>query len=289
MRRYLSLLLITISLLFAPVLCAAPIWSGANGEFSIQWTTEELSAQDAVSKKTVFSARKNFNAAVADMDADCKLAPTSSREESIRLLSLVGPLMSIEDFSYVNGGGAHPMLHSRIMAYDLRSPSSPALLMHYFDPQQIFEALKRDGLIKKTFEALKLPPPKTLQEIANALSKTGSIATPGKSPCAFGYAEDLNDLLGRFAFHHIEGENIAVRIGLSHGMEICRGSLVQIGIVLPIPASLMAAMKTTGSGKEGLLMDRLKNRKSLFEQIEGSSSGKAGEPVTGLRWSCPTR
>ena len=64
---------------------------------------------------------------------------------------------------------------------------------------------------------------------------------------------DLNDLwqnldggcdfyfggvLENFAFHHLEQDHVALRIGVSYGCESMRGNFKQISILLPIPASL---------------------------------------------------
>jgi len=50
--------------------------------------------------------------------------------------------------------------------------------------------------------------------------------------------------------------NVAVRISLSHAAEVCRGQMTQIGILLPIPESLKAALEAARSGKSGILLQQ---------------------------------
>ena len=49
-------------------------------------------------------------------------------------------------------------------------------------------------------------------------------------------------------------QRVAVRIGLSHGVEACRGTLTQLGLLLPVPPSLAAALKAADAGSTGYVM-----------------------------------
>ena len=62
--------------------------------------------------------------------------------------------------------------------------------------------------------------------------------------------------LSNFAFYSVQGNNVAVRISLSHAGEVCRGQMTQLGILLPIPESMKAAVAAASAGKSGLLMQR---------------------------------
>jgi hypothetical protein len=64
-----------------------------------------------------------------------------------------------------------------------------------------------------------------------------------------------DDFLRHFAFHHVEGNKVAVRIGLSHGAEVWRGHLTQMGLLLPIPARLSRPLEAAAKGREGFLMN----------------------------------
>ena len=58
-----------------------------------------------------------------------------------------------------------------------------------------------------------------------------------------------------FAFHHLKGDSVAVRIGLSHGCEVARGSFTQLGIMLPVPQAWKDAFRKADT--EGQLMKQL--------------------------------
>jgi len=61
--------------------------------------------------------------------------------------------------------------------------------------------------------------------------------------------------LTSFAFHHIKGDQVAVRVGLSHSYEVCRGTFAQVGLYLTPQAELMKQLKAAQAA--GLLMDTL--------------------------------
>ena len=84
--------------------------------------------------------------------------------------------------------------------------------------------------------------------------------------CAYGFSEDM---LSRYAFHHVSGNRVAVRIGLSHGCEANRGGLTQLGVYLPIPAALSAPLTAAAAGKQGFLMARAPNQMTAFHYGKG--------------------
>ena len=59
-------------------------------------------------------------------------------------------------------------------------------------------------------------------------------------------------ILENFAFHHIEGNQVEVRIGVSYGCEVMRGNFEQIALYLPIPKALKRLLKR--AEKKGTLM-----------------------------------
>jgi len=61
-------------------------------------------------------------------------------------------------------------------------------------------------------------------------------------------------MLRSFAFHHVKGNDVAVRIGLSHGCEVMRGNFTQLGVYLPMPKKMRSALERAASRKEDFLM-----------------------------------
>jgi hypothetical protein len=72
------------------------------------------------------------------------------------------------------------------------------------------------------------------------------------------------DMLQNFAFHHVKGDQVAVRIGLSHGCEVARGALTQIGLYLPIPKALAEPLAAAANGRRGYLMGRAPKGETMF-------------------------
>ena len=141
-----------------------------------------------------------------------------------RVLSIVGALVSFETShsSYCNGG-AHPSAITRFQTIDLRTGQEVDIRLLVPD-SVLVAALKQKKVIR---EALKQPPPDLY-----------SIIERGDGGCEIGF----RDLGTSFAFHHRKGDQIAVKFGLSHGCEVMRGRLTQVGVYLPIPAILAAGL-----------------------------------------------
>ncbi|MEA2174920.1 MAG: hypothetical protein QOD00_2512 [Blastocatellia bacterium] len=144
-------------------------------------------------------------------------------------------------------------------------------LTDYFAEADILKALLADTIIQKALKSSGKPRPQTLA----ALMKAVYLQSVPVGECDY---ELSDDLLTRFAFHHLENERVAVRLGLSHAVETCRGSLVELGILLPIPAALKQPLLRAQSGTAGFLM---KDQKKIArEQITSFTftTEKSGKP-----------
>jgi len=69
--------------------------------------------------------------------------------------------------------------------------------------------------------------------------------------CSYELPEDF---LTRFAFHHLEGDKVAVRLALPYFVEICRGKYLELDLLLPVPESLKEPLALAQTGKAGFLM-----------------------------------
>lgn len=85
----------------------------------------------------------------------------------------------------------------------------------------LLDALLKDRVVEKSLAGRK---PKTIKELTR-------MADGG---CEIGF-HLLNE---SFAFHHIQDDRVAVRIGLLHGCEVMRGNYTELGITLPMTSGL---------------------------------------------------
>lgn len=166
---------------------------------------------------------------------DCKT--NLEREEQHRadyqvtgaLISVVGDVISYYVSEYGDCGGAHPFAYTGFGSLDLKTLKAVAL-NSLFDDAQINAALDADAFVKKV----------RAQEMSDDCSLM--VESPDAKRTSF-------------AFHHIKGDKVAVRVGLSHKYEVCRGSFAQVGVYLKPTATLMKQLKEAQAA--GLLMDKL--------------------------------
>ncbi|MOA38312.1 hypothetical protein D3C78_1599830 [compost metagenome] len=72
-------------------------------------------------------------------------------------------------------------------------------------------------------------------------------------------------MLEYFSFHHVKGNQVAVRLGLGHGCETARGSLTVLGMYLPIPPALAPKLAAANKQQAGFLQDRANFKPLTFE------------------------
>ena len=158
---------------------------------------------------------------------------------SNEMLSVVGPYVSYQR-DYYYDGGAHPSYGSGFVAYNLKTDTS-VRLQDIFDEKDVLNALQKDEFIQSNL---------TEERYFSSLQ---SLFEHLDGECNHYFSMEN---LEHFAFHHIKGNEVAVRIGISYGCEVMRGNFSQIEIYLPIPASLK---KIFNQAKEkGTLMADLK-------------------------------
>jgi hypothetical protein len=111
----------------------------------------------------------------------------------------------------------------------------------------VLAAILGDKMVKKALATSGKPSPTSVSELLEDLEY--QTVTVGE--CAFEFGKDL---LQSFAFHHQEGDRVAVRLSLSHGEEVCRGRLTFLGILLPEPTALASAIRAAAAKQGGVLM-----------------------------------
>lgn len=141
------------------------------------------------------------------------------QQEFNNMLSIVGPYVSYQS-DYYYEGGAHPSYGTGYRTYHMQTDTS-IQLQEIFDEKDIVAALQKDKFIQKYLTAEKYYDDNTLKSLFDHLD----------GECAYYFSMDN---LSHFAFHHIKGNQVAVRIGISYGCEAMRGNFAQVGIYLPM-------------------------------------------------------
>ena len=158
-------------------------------------------------------------------------------EESFQMLSIVGSIISYKRVYYAEGG-AHPSYGTEFKSVDLDKGGAAISLRDIFPDRAILDSLLRDKVIKSKISAK----PDSLNELFELIDG--------------GCELNLSSLILRsFAFHHVNGGLVAVRIGVGPGCELNRGNFTQLGIYLPIPSKW--ANEFNAAVTNGTLMQQL--------------------------------
>ena len=158
-----------------------------------------------------------------------------------RILSAVGSIVSIEN-SYYYEGGAHPSYGTIWKTVDLEAGESGNLAA-IFPEDEILAALRADRIVREAYRGGEEPG--SLFELIDNLD----------GGCDMRFSRDM---LADYAFHHVREDRVAVRIGLTHGCEVMRGSFTQLGVYLDIPPVLSEALDR--ANVNGWLMETRENR-----------------------------
>ena len=190
---------------------------------------------------TKSSLRKELEKVAAGVDW-----PYLQYSRTYRILSVVGPYLSVEDCLVYANPGAYTAVHYRTI--DLDNPSgTPARLDQLFKQQDILQALLADKVIGRILHEIgNTAVPATLGDLIKTLTEHNQ----GNE------ADYLIDeyWLSSFALHHLEKGKVAVRVALPYRKGMREQSLKQIGLLLPASSKLQTAFLSAGNLSEGFLM-----------------------------------
>jgi hypothetical protein len=156
--------------------------------------------------------------------------------ESGKLLSIVGTVVTFEWSMYAYCGGAHGWADTKFIAIDLSRGGKAVTPADLFGKKTVQTALERSPEWKQ------------------------SRNEGGVYQCVLLHED--NTIGGPFAFHRLDDNAVAVRIGVGeHLSEACRGTLVEVELYLPVPDKLAADLRR--ADEEGTLME------DLYEPVEG--------------------
>jgi len=158
------------------------------------------------------------------------------RDIKVTPVSWLLPLLGLREAIYQScGSEAHPGGETRYTTlridldeHSLGSPR-PVMLTELYDEAVIAKALRADTLVRKALKGTKVP--ETLDALLIALAETPPVLQGER---CYSFPEDL---MARFVFHHQEGDQLAVRLGLP-GAGPCRYKVTEIGLLLPKPQVL---------------------------------------------------
>jgi hypothetical protein len=233
-------------------------YQGPSDRFQVKWTNADIRV--TTNGKLVYSALVDMRLAakyILDDSYACDI------QQDVKMLSLVGPYMSLRYHYYADRLGkdgliaaAHPAGASAYLSVNLNDPGHPILnfvqenkntrpeITDLFPAEHVLGALAKDQIISKTFDKTNL---KHLSSFRQALQEYLAIQPDSKYCGTF-----EPRFLSAFCLHHVEGNNIAVRFGVS-GAGPCRENLTEIGICLSIPKTLSGYISNASTGKEGFL------------------------------------
>jgi hypothetical protein len=258
------------------------IWQGKSAGALIRWTNKDLYVEQNGKSSRLWGplAEKGYQQFVTAQrdDEEVRSAqPNCDYVRCFKVLSVVGSLLSFQDGYYGYCGGAHPEANTRFTTIDVvkqgdidyttrkdeeffdidfAKQGRVVRLTDYFGEQDILKALLADPVMKKAIAELGTHPlPRTLADLPTLFER--EFYGLGYGNAGF---ELRPDFLTRFAFHHVEGDKVAVRIGLPPHFGFNKTQHRELGIVLPIPESLRGALALADGRRQGFLMKDSRGR-----------------------------
>jgi len=238
---------------------AQVIWRGRSGGFDITWSEDDVTARRVSDGAPVLSLRRQF---AKEWDRPRGEDENEVREvyQAFRVLSVVGSVVSLEEAWYCDCGGAHPIAYAGFVAYDLARSTvdrpDTASISRLVDEAPLVRALSADRVIRAALDSAGVREVDTLAALLDTAQWIGvNVETPHLGDdCWYSMSDGFP---GHFALHHVEGDRVAVRFSLSHDVEICRGRMVQVGVLVPIPPRLRSALTAAEGRTAGFLMKDL--------------------------------
>jgi hypothetical protein len=244
------------------------IWRGRSAGYDVTWSDRDISARRTSDGAVVFSARRIADGEWREMQSDPdEEVPVREYERRYRLLSVVGSILSLEEATYCDCGGAHPISWTRFVSYDVARGTvvrpHPVAATEIVPEAALLRALTADRLIRQAMASAHVRGFASLHALTEAL-RTWEVQPPDNE-CTFAVGEEFPT---EFAFHHLENGQVAFRFSLSHAVEVCRGMMIQVGVLVPALPRWSASFDAAGARRAGYLMKDLasiaRDRRTVF-------------------------
>ncbi len=166
-------------------------------------------------------------------------------------LSVVGDLVSFQhEIGYMCGASA--WYSWRFETRNVLRPNEQVALTDYFSDEEILRAFLANSRISAEIEKAKSKKrldvdPSSLKQLTSFLTKFDYEIFDAQS-----YLEE--DYLSRFAFHHINNDQICVRVTLTPTSHAGQAIQEYVEICLPMPKSIDEGLRNADSGLAGFLM-----------------------------------
>lgn len=242
---------------FAADAAAQVIWRGQSGGFDITWSKDDVTARRVSDGMQVLSLRRRFE---KEWNQPRGEDENEVRDvyQAFRVLSVVGSVISLEEAWYCDCGGAHPIAYAGFVAYDLATSTldapDTAAVTRLVDEAPLVRALSADRVIRAAMDSAGVSEVRSLSALLDTAQWQGiEVETPDEEGGACWYSMG-GGFPGHFALHHVDGDRVAVRFSLSHDVELCRGRMAQVGVLVPVPPRLRPALMAADGRTAGFLM-----------------------------------
>ena len=216
------------------------IWVGKAGEYNYLWKFSGIEIHKNAS--IIKNISLPYNGSIdSEFISDANEYYTKTKfsyniSKSYTILSVVGPILSYKAYFYCDCGGTQPGHYRNFFAV---KRGKPVKLTDLFPENDIYAALMDNGVVSRS--PFRKKDPTELSELLEVLDNlTGSYS--------------YFNLMEHFAFHHINGNKVAVILGLAANVGVLRGSMEEIEIYLTIPKALKKSLTLASKKKEGFLM-----------------------------------
>ncbi len=220
-------------------------WKSSLGKTVYNWNGKELLVSRNRSEIRLFYSiwREDVKAL-----SDKKCARTLN--SYFLPLSVVGDLVSYQhEVGYVCGASA--WYSWRFETRNISRPNEQVELTDYFGEKEIVQSFLANSSISAAVE--QAISEKRLDSVPSSLKQLDSFLTAYDRKIFFdSYFDD--DYLSRFAFHHIENDQVFVWVTLTPGSHVGQANQQYVEICLPLPKSIDEALRNADSGFAGFLM-----------------------------------
>jgi len=231
------------------------LWRGTSGGLQWRWTTADLQVQADGQTLRLFRPRAEREWQAFQQENRAEISHGGATFEKSEVpLSVVGPYVSFEETDFASAGSAPPTLERRFVTWRVTpSGAQPVSLLDLFPEAAVLAALLADEVVQAGLKSASAPAPTSLADLVHALQ--GQALHAPEDECDYSFTPDL---ASRFAFHHLEGPRVAVRLSLPPLSPTCRTQLSQLGLRLPISSALALPLHQAAARQAGFLMKQQK-------------------------------